>query len=196
MLFIVGDLYDYWFDDKYIDQKGYYRTLTELKELSDKGVVGHYFIGNHDFLHLNVLADEIGTMGVTEQIDGLESMRLNSTGYLCVPRIVAGILMFPCLYLGAGFVGIGGGAGVGHLMGVISVSEFMEGARLFFNPFDPVFGVIKSVVFGFTITSISCFVGYRTVGGAEGVGRSTTQAAVYSCVFLLVADLVLAITLL
>jgi len=110
--------------------------------------------------------------------------------------VLAGILMFPCLYLVAGFVGVGGGASVGHLMGVISITEFMEGARLFFNPFDPVFGIIKSVVFGFTITSISCYVGYNTIGGAEGVGRSTTQAAVSSCVFLLVADLVLAITLL
>jgi len=142
------------------------------------------------------IAAEIGTMRVTEQIDALESMGLNSTGYLIIPRVLAGIVMFPCLYLVASFVGIAGGASVGHLMGVISISEFVEGARLFFNPFDPVFGIIKSVVFGFTITSISCYVGYNTMGGAEGVGRSTTQAAVLSCVFLLVADLVLAITLL
>jgi phospholipid/cholesterol/gamma-HCH transport system permease protein len=82
------------------------------------------------------------------------------------------------------------------MMGLIPINEFVEGARLFFKPFDPVFGVIKAVVFGFTITSISCYVGYNASGGAEGVGRATTQAAVSSCIFLLVADLLLAITLL
>lgn len=142
------------------------------------------------------IAAELGTMRVTEQIDALEAMGLNSTGYLIVPRILAGIVMFPCLYLIAAFVGIAGGAGVGHLAGLIPMSEFFEGARLYFQPFDPVFGIIKSVVFGFTITSVSCYVGYNTLGGAEGVGRSTTQAAVASCVFLLIADLVLAVTLL
>ena len=142
------------------------------------------------------IAAELGTMRVTEQIDALEAMGLNSTGFLIIPRVLAGIVMFPCLYLVASFVGIGGGAGVGQLFGVIPISEFFEGARLYFNPFDPVFGLIKSVVFGFTITSISCYVGYNTRGGAEGVGRSTTQAAVTSCVFLLVADLFLAVTLL
>jgi phospholipid/cholesterol/gamma-HCH transport system permease protein len=142
------------------------------------------------------IAAELGTMRVTEQIDALETMGLNSTGYLIVPRVLAGIVMFPCLYLIASFVGIAGGASVGHMMGLISINEFMEGARLFFKPFDPVFGIIKSIVFGFTITSISCYVGYNTRGGAEGVGRSTTQAAVSSCIFLLVADLLLAVTLL
>ncbi len=142
------------------------------------------------------IAAELGTMRVTEQIDALEAMGLNSTGYLIVPRVLAGILMFPCMYVVASFAGIASGAGVGHLVGIISFSEFMEGARLYFNPFDPFFGVIKSLVFGFTITSVSCYVGYNTLGGAEGVGRSTTQAAVASCVFLLIVDLVLAVTLL
>ncbi len=142
------------------------------------------------------IAAELGTMRVTEQIDALEAMGLNSTGYLIVPRILAGVVMFPCLYLIAAFVGIAGGAGVGHLMGLIPITEFMEGARMFFKPFDPVFGIIKAVVFGFIITSLSCYVGYNTSGGAEGVGKATTQAAVSSCIFLLVADLLLAITFL
>ena len=85
---------------------------------------------------------------------------------------------------------------VGDLGGFVSAGEFLDGAREFFQPFDPVFGVIKSLVFGFTITSISCYKGYFTAGGAEGVGKATTQAAVASCVFLLLADLVLAATLL
>ena len=142
------------------------------------------------------IAAELGTMRVTEQIDALEAMGLNSIGYLIVPRVLAGVLMFPVLYIAASFVGITGGILVGHLFGFVPAGEFMEGAREFFQPFDPIFGLIKSFVFGFTITSISCYKGYYTGGGAEGVGKSTTEAAVTSCVFLLVADLILAATLL
>jgi len=141
-------------------------------------------------------AAELGTMRVTEQIDALEAMGLNSIGYLIVPRVLAGIIMFPVLYLIACFVGITGGMTVAHFGGYLTAGEFMQGAREFFKPFDPVFGLIKSVVFGFAITSISCYKGYYTGGGAEGVGRSTTEAAVLSCVYILVADLLLALLLL
>jgi len=142
------------------------------------------------------IAAELGTMRVTEQIDALEAMGLNSIGYLIVPRVIAGVLMFPVLYILASFVGIAGGMLVGDLFGFVPMGEFVKGAREFFQPFDPIFGLIKSFVFGFTITSISCYKGYYTKGGAEGVGQATTQAAVASCVFILVADLVLAVTLL
>ena len=142
------------------------------------------------------IAAELGTMRVTEQIDALEAMGLNSVGYLIMPRVLAGIVMFPVLYITACFVGIVGGLLVGDLGGFVPAGEFVAGARDFFRPFDGAFGLIKAVVFGFVITSISCFKGYYTSGGAEGVGRSTTEAAVTSCVFLLLADLVLAVTLL
>jgi phospholipid/cholesterol/gamma-HCH transport system permease protein len=141
-------------------------------------------------------AAELGTMRVTEQIDALEAMGLNSIGYLIVPRVLAGVVMFPVLYVVACFVGITGGMMVAHFGGYLEVGEFVQGAREFFQPFDPIFGLIKSVVFGFAITSISCYKGYYTGGGAEGVGRSTTEAAVLSCVYILVADLLLAIVLL
>jgi phospholipid/cholesterol/gamma-HCH transport system permease protein len=141
-------------------------------------------------------AAELGTMRVTEQIDALEAMGLNSIGYLIVPRVLAGVVMFPVLYVVACFVGITGGIGVAHFGGYLEAGEFVAGAREFFQPFDPVFGLIKSVVFGFAITSISCYKGYYTGGGAEGVGRATTDAAVLSCVYILVADLLLAIVLL
>lgn len=142
------------------------------------------------------IAAELGTMRVTEQIDALEAMGLNSIGYLIIPRVLAGVLMFPVLYMAAVFVGIGGGILVADVGGWLAAGEFIDGAREFFNPFDPVFGVIKSLVFGFVITSISCYKGYYTGGGAEGVGRSTTQAAVTSCVYILLADLLLAVALL
>ncbi len=142
------------------------------------------------------IAAELGTMRVTEQIDALEAMGLNSIGYLIVPRVIAGVVMFPVLYIAASFIGIAGGLFVGHAGGFVPAGEFIDGAREFFQPFDPVFGLIKSFVFGFIITSISCFKGYNTLGGAEGVGLATTQAAVISCVYILIADLALAATLL
>lgn len=142
------------------------------------------------------IAAELGTMRVTEQIDALEAMGLNSVSYLIAPRVVAGIIMFPMLYIAACFVGISGGVLVANLGNYLTTGEFVQGARDFFRAFDAVFGLIKSVAFGFLITSISCYKGYFTEGGAEGVGKSTTQAAVTSCVFILVADLVLAMLLL
>mgnify|MGYP006425438815 CR=1 FL=1 len=142
------------------------------------------------------IAAELGTMRVSEQIDALEAMGLNSVSFLIVPRVLAGIVMFPVLYVIACFIGIGGGIFVAEVGGFLSAGEFMEGARQFFKPFDPFFGLIKSVTFGFIITSIACYKGYYTTGGAEGVGNSTTQAAVMSCVFILLSDLLLAVLLL
>lgn len=142
------------------------------------------------------ISAELGTMRVTEQIDALEAMGLNSVSYLIAPRILAGVIMFPVLYVTACFVGISGGILVAEIGGYLSAGEFMQGARDFFRPYDAVFGVIKAITFGFIITSVSCYKGYHTAGGAEGVGRSTTQAAVTSCVFILVADLLLALVLL
>lgn len=139
---------------------------------------------------------EIGTMRVTEQIDALEVMGLNSLGYLVVPRVVAGVVMFPMLYVIACVVGIGGSIVIADLGGWLSRGDFITGARSFFQPFDVVFGLIKAVSFGFIITTISCYKGYYTKGGAEGVGRATTEAAVLSCVYILVADLLLALMLL
>lgn len=142
------------------------------------------------------IAAELGTMRVTEQIDALEAMGLNSVGYLIVPRVAAGIIMFPMLYVFACAIGIGGGLLLADLADILPAAEFIRGARQFFQPFDAWFGVIKSVTFGFLITSIACYKGYFTTGGAEGVGRSTTQAAVASCVYILFADLALAAILL
>ena len=139
------------------------------------------------------IAAELGTMRVTEQIDALEAMGLNSIGYLIVPRVLAGVIMFPILYVAAVFIGIIGGLVAGLSLNLVTTAEFFEGARSNYLVFGPTFGLIKSLVFGFVITSISCYMGYYTEGGAEGVGKSTTQATVTSCVFILVMDLVLAL---
>jgi len=141
------------------------------------------------------IAAEIGTMRVSEQIDALEVMGMNSIGFLVLPRVLAGIIMFPLLYVTSCVVGIGTGMFVGEIGGFLSTDEFLSGARQFFKVLDPIIGLVKSILFGFIITSIACYKGYYSAGGAEGVGDSTTEAAVQSCVFILVADLFVAMLL-
>lgn len=142
------------------------------------------------------IAAELGTMRVSEQIDALEVMGLDSVGFLILPRVLAGVIMFPVLYVVSCVVGIGTGIAIGHFGGLLSASEFLKGARQFFQLLDPLVGLVKAFAFGFIITSIACYKGYYTGGGAVGVGDSTTQAAVMGCVFILVADLLIAMLLL
>ncbi|MBO6793020.1 MAG: ABC transporter permease [Balneolaceae bacterium] len=142
------------------------------------------------------ISTELGTMRVSEQIDALESMGFNSVTFLVVPRVLAGICMFPVLYITAATLGICGGVLAGAIDGILPPAQFMQGARQFFFPEDVVFGIVKSFVFGFVITSISCFKGYTAFGGAEGVGNATTQATVLSCIYVLLSDFVLAAILL
>lgn len=142
------------------------------------------------------IATELGTMRVSEQIDALESMGLNSISFLVVPRVLAGILMFPVLYIVASIFGVGGGLLAGTFTGAVPASDFLLGARMYFSPWTLVFGFVKMFVFGFIITSISCYKGYYAKGGAEGVGKSTTNATVVSCMVVLLADFMLAALLL
>ncbi|NGP88643.1 MlaE family ABC transporter permease [Fodinibius halophilus] len=138
------------------------------------------------------IATELGTMRVSEQIDALESMGFNSVSFLVLPRVLAGLIMFPMLYVFASISGILGGLAAGYLSGAVTPAEYVEGARALFYPWDVTFGLLKAFVFGYVITSISCFKGYYASGGAEGVGNSTTQATVLSCIYVLLADFVLA----
>ncbi|MCH8567052.1 MAG: ABC transporter permease [Balneolales bacterium] len=142
------------------------------------------------------IATELGTMRVSEQIDAIESMGFNSVSFLVVPRVLAGFVMFPILYIAAATMGVSGGLLAGMITGQVPAADFMQGARTFFLPWDVIFGMTKSVVFGFVITSISCYKGYYASGGAEGVGKATTNATVLSCIFVLLSDLLLAIILL
>lgn len=142
------------------------------------------------------IATELGTMKVSEQVDALESMGFNSVSYLVVPRVLAGLFMFPVLYIVACIFGIGGGIFAGLLTGVVPASEFIKGAQMYFLPWNVLFGFVKSFVFGFVITSVACYKGYFATGGAEGVGKSTTQATVLGCIYVLLADFLLATILL
>ncbi len=138
------------------------------------------------------IAGEIGTMKVSEQIDALEVMGINSIGYLVLPKIVAGVIMVPLLIILATFLGIYGGMTAGSLTGILPAEQFISGARSTFKEFNVVFSMVKSFSYGFIITSVASFQGYYTEGGALEVGKSSTNAVVYSSVMILFADYLIA----
>ena len=142
------------------------------------------------------IAAEIGTMRVTEQIDALETLAYNPMAYLVVPRIIAGVLMFPIVVAFADAIGILGGWITALNLLDMSTPQFVRGLRLFFDPFDVRYSLIKAASFGLAVTSIGCFFGFATSGGAEGVGKSTTQAVVVSSMMILVLDAFWAVALL
>lgn len=137
------------------------------------------------------IASEIGTMRITEQIDALDIMGVNSAGYLILPKIVAAIFIFPFLVAISMFLGVGAGAVIGDLAGVVSYSDFEIGIQYDFRFFQVIYAMLKTVVFAFIITSVSSYHGYYTSGGALEVGKSSTQAVVYSIVLIMVMNLVI-----
>jgi phospholipid/cholesterol/gamma-HCH transport system permease protein len=139
----------------------------------------------------SAMATELGTMRVTEQIDALSTMAVNPIKYLVVPRILAGILMLPLLTVVTDFVGVFSGYFVGVNMLGINPGVYMGRTIDYVNVNDIFYGLSKSVFFGLIISLVSCFHGFYTTGGAEGVGRSTTNAVVTGCVLILVSDYVL-----
>jgi phospholipid/cholesterol/gamma-HCH transport system permease protein len=134
------------------------------------------------------IAAELGTMRVSEQIDALETMAYNPMSYLVVPRIVAGIIMVPVLVAFANVVGIGAGWITAINLLEMSSTQFVRGLRLFHDPFDVTYSLIKAASFGFVITVIGCYQGFNTSGGAEGVGTATTRAVVIASMMILVLD--------
>lgn len=138
------------------------------------------------------IAGGLGTMRITEQIDALEVMGINSVSYLVLPKIVATIFVYPMLVVISGFLSIFGGYIAGILTGVITETEYIYGIRADFNEFTVTFALIKSVVFAFLIASISSYKGYYTSGGALEVGQASTSAVTNSCIAILTADYLLA----
>jgi phospholipid/cholesterol/gamma-HCH transport system permease protein len=138
------------------------------------------------------IAAELGTMRVTEQIDALETMALSPIRYLAVPRLAAATLMVPVITIFADLLAILGGLVVAVFRIGISAHLYFKGMRLFFQVHDIYGGLIKSIVFGMIIAVMGCYYGFRTEGGAEGVGRATTRAVVASCVMILISDYFLA----
>lgn len=138
------------------------------------------------------IAGEIGTMRITEQIDALEVMGINSASYLVLPKVLAAMFTFPLLVILSGFLGIWGGYLAGTLTGAISPDDYVTGLRDSFVPYNIFFALVKPVVFAFLITTISSYQGYNTKGGALEVGQASTNAVTNSCIAVLVADYLLA----
>ncbi len=138
------------------------------------------------------IAAQLGTMKITEQIDALESMALNALAYLIVPRVIAGIVMLPVLIIFTDAIGIAGAWLTAVLSAGISSHDFFKGLQMFFLPMDVIGGLIKAFFFGLTITLVPSFYGLNTTGGAEGVGRATTNAVVVCCLSILVLDYIIA----
>jgi phospholipid/cholesterol/gamma-HCH transport system permease protein len=139
----------------------------------------------------SAIASELGTMRVTEQIDALEIMGINSASFLILPKILAAICIFPFIITLSMGLGISGGAVVSLTSDAISLDDYVFGLRFDFRTFSVVYALIKSVFFGFIITSVSSYHGYYTKGGALEVGRSSTQAVVYSNVVILIVNYLL-----
>ncbi len=137
------------------------------------------------------IASEIGTMRVTEQIDALEIMGVNSASFLILPKIVAAVFFFPILSLLSMFVGIFGGYVLCIFTEVVSPSDYIYGIQYIFYPHYISYAVTKTVFYAFIIVTMSAFQGYFVQGGSLEVGRASTKAVVYSSIMVLLANLIL-----
>ncbi len=142
------------------------------------------------------IASELGNMRISEQIDALEIMGINTKAYLILPKIVAGLVVIPMLVAIAAVLGIWGGQMAGVLSNIISADVFYKGLLLDFLPYNVFFAMAKAYTFAFIITSIPAFFGYYVKGGALEIGKASTRAVVISCIAVLFADYLLAAILL
>ena len=142
------------------------------------------------------IASELGNMRVSEQIDALEIMGINTKTYLVLPKIVAGLLMIPLLIVISMGLGIWGGRLAGTMANILSGDIYDKGLLEGFRPYNVYFALIKSYAFAFLISSIPAFYGYYVKGGALEIGRASTKSVVVSCIMILFADYVLTALLL
>ncbi|OGP55687.1 MAG: ABC transporter permease [Deltaproteobacteria bacterium RBG_13_52_11] len=136
----------------------------------------------------SAMAAEIGTMRVTEQIDALSAMAVNPIKYLIVPRVLASIVVLPLLTVIADFIGILGGYFMGVTILGISAGAYVANMERYVKLDDIYHGLIKAAVFGLILSAIGCYKGYTTTGGAEGVGKATTESVVLAAVAILMAN--------
>ena len=189
-------------------------VLALLSEYSFSGAVPMYFVGTlvgktimmelapvltglalAGRIGANIAA-ELGTMRVTEQVDALETLAYNPLSFLVVPRVIAATIMVPLVVALAMGVGVTSGWITAITRLDLTTPEFLKGLRLFYEHKDIWFGLVKSASFGFCIAVIGSFKGLHTMGGAEGVGRGTTEAVVLGASMILVLDAFWAVTLL
>jgi phospholipid/cholesterol/gamma-HCH transport system permease protein len=142
------------------------------------------------------IASELGNMRVSEQIDALEIMGINTKCYLVLPKILGALLVVPCLIVISAVLGIWGGRTAGSMAGILATDIFDVGLRQNLNFYNINFALYKAYTFAFIISSIPAYYGYNVKGGALEIGRSSTSAVVISCILILVADYLLAALLL
>jgi phospholipid/cholesterol/gamma-HCH transport system permease protein len=137
------------------------------------------------------IASEIGTMRITEQIDALEIMGVNSINHLMLPKILASILYFPVLIVFSMFLGMFGGFLALVISDLQTTETYILGLRSWFDPYNIFYALTKTVAFGFIIVSISSFYGYYVKGGSLDVGKASTKAVVVSSVVILIANFII-----
>ncbi len=141
------------------------------------------------------MASELGSMRISEQIDALDIMGVNSIGYLVGPKHIASLFITPVLVIISAFLGIMGGLLACVTNGIV-MQTYIRGLHSWFEPFCVTMMLIKSIVFAFLLTSISCYQGYYVKGGALAIGDASTRAVVYSSIMILIADYLIAQVLL
>ncbi len=137
------------------------------------------------------IASELGTMRVTEQIDALDIMGVNSAGFLILPKVLAGVFIFPFLIIISMFLGVFGGWFISIATGIVTSNEYIYGIQYDFKQFHVYYGLAKTLVFALIITSVSSYQGYYAKGSALEVGKSSTQAVVYSSVLILILNYII-----
>jgi phospholipid/cholesterol/gamma-HCH transport system permease protein len=142
------------------------------------------------------ISSELGNMRISEQIDALEIMGINTKAYLILPKIIAALLTIPLLVIIAMTLGIWGGRFVGDITGILPHEIYDRGLQADFMPYNVTFALTKAYTFAFIITAIPAYFGYNVKGGALEIGRASTTAVVVSCVMILLADYLLAAILL
>ena len=137
------------------------------------------------------ITSEIGSMRVTEQIDSLEIMGINSASYLVLPKTIAVVFIFPFLFILSVFFGLIGGLIVGPAVGAVTAPDYINGIQYLFNPYYVTFSLIKTLFFGFLVATVPAYFGYYVEGGAFEVGTASTKAVVNTNILILVFDLIL-----
>ena len=142
------------------------------------------------------IASELGNMRISEQIDALEIMGINSKNYLILPKVMAGLVVIPALIVISAVLGITGGKIAGNLTGILSPDMFDIGLRQNLNIYNIIFAFYKAYTFSFIICTVPAYFGYHVKGGSLEIGRASTTAVVVTCILILLADYTLAALLL
>jgi len=137
------------------------------------------------------IASELGTMRVTEQIDALEIMGVNSANYLILPKLVAFVAFIPVLVIFSMFSGILGGYIIAYFTNIVTIAKYEYGLRYWFEPFYIGYSIVKTMIFAFIISSVASYYGYYVKGGALQVGKASTDSVVMSSVVILTFDLLI-----